>query len=330
MKVLTEHLKKGTFKPVYLLFGDEDYLIHFYATRLADRNVAPEDRFMNLCILEGEEATADRIIESVDTYPFMGEKRVTWVKDSHWFSGRKEGQEEEDKLRAMLEKMPDTALLIFEEEKADKRTALYKAVQKCGYCAQLSQPDEAGMIRFVARELAKEQKMLDEATAWYFLQTVGGDMRYQQLELAKLAAYKGENPVVTMADIDAICTPQPENNIFKLTDALGNRNRREAARIYERLISNNEAPQRIFYMLAQQVRRLYRMSLCRNRRLSKEECASFVGISPKVVWLYQKQAGRFSKEQLEHWLILLTETDEKVKTGQLDVEDGIWNLMAQV
>ena len=83
-------------------------------------------------------------------------------------------------------------------------------------------------------------------------------------------------------------------------------------------------------MLAQQVRRLYRMSLCRNRRLSKEECASFVGISPKVVWLYQKQAGRFSKEQLEYWLILLTETDEKVKTGQLDVEDGIWSLMAQV
>ena len=29
MKVLTEHLKKGTFKPVYLLFADEDYLIHF-------------------------------------------------------------------------------------------------------------------------------------------------------------------------------------------------------------------------------------------------------------------------------------------------------------
>ena len=174
---------------------------------------------MNLCILEGEEATADRIIESVDTYPFMGEKRVTWVKDSHWFSGRKEGVEEEDKLRGMLEELPDTALLIFEEEKADKRTTLYKAVQKCGYCAQLSQPGEAGMIRFVARELAKEQKMLDEATARYFLQTVGGDMRYQQLELAKLAAYKGENPVVTMADIDVICTPQPENNIFKLTDA---------------------------------------------------------------------------------------------------------------
>ena len=49
-----------------------------------------------------------------------------------------------------------------------------------------------------------------------------------------------------------------------------------------------------------------------------------------MVWLYQKQAGRFSKEQLEYWLILLTETDEKVKTGQLDVEDGIWSLMAQV
>ena len=330
MEVLTEHLKKGDFKPVYLLFGEEDYLIHFYAQRLADRNVAPEDRFMNLCVLEGEEATADRITESVETYPFMGEKRVTWVKDSRWFSGRRDGEEEEKKLLGILGRMPETALLIFEEEKADKRTALYKAVQKCGYCAQLSQPNEAGMIRFVARELGKEQKMLDEPTARYFLQTVGGDMRYQQLELAKLAAYKGEDPVVTTEDIDRICTPQPENNIFRLTDALGNRNRREAVRIYERLVANNEDPQRIFYMLAQQVRRLYRICLLRDQRLSNEEKGEFAGISPKVVWLYQKQAARFRMEQLEQWVLLLTETDEKVKTGQLSVEDGIFRLMAQV
>ena len=48
MEKLTAQLKSGELERVYLLFGSEEYLIHFYGKRLTDKSVAPEDRFMNL------------------------------------------------------------------------------------------------------------------------------------------------------------------------------------------------------------------------------------------------------------------------------------------
>lgn len=330
MEKLTAQLKSGALEKVYLLFGSEDYLIHFYANRLADKSVLEEDRFMNLCVLEGAEATVNKIQESTDTYPFMGDVRLTWVKESEWFSGKKGDPEGQEKLIHIIQNMPDTSLLIFEEKNVDKRNAVYKAVQKKGYAAELSQPNEEQMIQFVARELKKENKLLSKETAKYFLQTVGGDMVYQQLELAKLAAYKGEQEIVTPQDIDAICTPQPESDVFKMTDALGSRNRREAMRIYERLVANNEAPARIFYLLCQQIRRIYRVKIGEEKRLSKEECAQFAGVSPKALWIYSKQSGRFRKEQLESLIFELTEMDEKMKTGLLDASDGIERLVTLV
>ena len=330
MEKLTAQLKSGELERVYLLFGSEEYLIHFYGKRLTDKSVAPEDRFMNLCVLEGAEATADRIQESTDTYPFMGEKRVTLVKGSEWFSGKRNDAEGQEKLLALLRNLTPTTLLIFEEQQVDKRTALYKAVQKAGYAAELSQPDEEGMIRFVARELAGSKKMLSRETAQYFLQTVGGDMIHLQLELEKLAAYKGDEEIVTIDDVNRICTPQPESNVFRMTDALGERKRREAMRIYERLLENNEPPQRIYSLLMQQIRKLYRIRLCDGKRMSKEECAEFAGIAPRIVWLYQKQAARFSRADLERLLEEMTEMDEKIKLSQLEETDAIERLIASV
>ncbi|MBQ7063725.1 MAG: DNA polymerase III subunit delta [Firmicutes bacterium] len=330
MERLQADLKSGRFTGVYLLYGAEDYLIHFYSDRLVDKNVAPEDRMMNFCELEGAEATADRIQESTDTYPFMGEKRVTLVRNSDWFSGKKNDPDGQEKLRRCLANLPPTALLIIEEKNVDKRSALYKAAASAGTAVELNTPDEEGLIRFIARELAKYSKQLSRETARYFLQWVGGDMVYQELELEKLASYAGDRQIVTPRDVEAICTPQAESDVFKMTDALGARNRREAMRIYERLLQANEAPQRIFFLLAAQIRRLYRFSIAKAASVSDQEAAQFAGVSPKAGWIYAKQAGRFRREQLESLMDTLVEMDEKSKLGQLDASDAIEQLIASI
>ena len=40
MEKLIKQLKSGELDTVYLLFGQEDYLIHFYANRLVDKSVS--------------------------------------------------------------------------------------------------------------------------------------------------------------------------------------------------------------------------------------------------------------------------------------------------
>ena len=323
MERLYKQLKSGEFSPVILLFGEEEYMVRFFTKRILDRTVPEEDRLMNFARLEGADATPDRIRESVETYPFMGNMRVTLVVDSDWFSGKKGDGEGQDRLKSVLGKVPAGSLLVFSEKRVDKRSVLYKAVQKAGMAVELSQLSEADGVRFLARIAAGWKKRLDEPTARFFLKRVGGDMMYQELELEKAASLSGERPVITREDIMAVCTPQTEDTVFRMTDALGERNPRLAMRVYESLIDANEAPQRIFFMLAQQFRRLYRTKLAKQAGMDDAGIAEFAGISPKAVWIYDKQQRRFSADQLADMLRLLVDLDEKTKTGLLETDDAI-------
>lgn len=329
MKQLISDIKNHDFKKVYLLYGNEDYLVRFYLNRLIDSNILPEDKFMNLCTLTEEEADVDRIQQSADTYPLMGEKRITWIRYSGWFSGKRGGAEDTERLSRILDNLLDTSMVIFEEDQVDKRSALYRTVSKTGYAAELNTLEEADMIRFVARMLVPYGKKIAEKTARYFLETIGGDMIHMQLELGKAASYAGDRPVLTEADIDAVCTSEPETDIFKMTESLGSRNRAEAIRIYEHLLAVNEPPQRIFYLLAQQIRKIYRVKLATEARMEKEKAASFAGVSPRALWAWEKQEKKFQKNHLEYLLDYMTQQDEKMKTGGLDARDGVLQLISQ-
>ncbi len=322
MEELLAQLRSGKYSRIYLLYGSEDYLVRFYSDRLVEKNLSEDDRLMNMQIYEGTAADVGQVSESAATYPFMADKRVTVIRDSGWFQTKGVPEALETFVKE-IPNLPDSCLLIFEESQVDKRSQLYKAVSKYGTAAELNQPDQEGMIRFAARELAKYGKQTDRQTAVYFLDKVGGDMIYQQLEIAKLASYAGERQIVTMRDVDAVCTQQAEDNVFKMTDALGGRNKNQAFMIYEKLLEANEAPQRIFYLLAGQVRRMFRMRLAMDRRMPDAECADFCGVSPKAVWIYQKQARRFETGHLAQLLTDMTEMDERMKLSRLEADDAV-------
>ncbi len=330
MERLYKQLKSGEFSPVILLFGDEEYMVRFFTRRILDRTVPEEDRLMNFGRLEGADATPDRIRESVETYPFMGDRRVTLVVDSDWFSGKKGDPEGQERLKTILSKVPAGSLLVFSEKRVDKRSILYKTVQKAGLAVELSQLAEADGVRFLVRLASGWRKSLDEPTARFFLKRVGGDMMYQELELEKAASHAGDRPAISREDILAVCTPQTEDTVFRMTDALGERNPRQAMRVYESLIDANEAPQRIFFMLAQQFRRLYRVKLARQAGMEDADTAEFAGISPKAVWIYDKQQRRFTAEQLAEMLRLLADLDEKTKTGLLEIDDAVLRVITGI
>ena len=53
MKSVVEDIKKGSFKPVYLFYGEEAYLKQQYKNRLKDA-VLPEGDTINLSIYSGK------------------------------------------------------------------------------------------------------------------------------------------------------------------------------------------------------------------------------------------------------------------------------------
>ena len=71
--------------PVYLLCGEESFLIEGTLKQMLDHLLPPETRDFNLTFLEDDNITIREILTQVDLYPIMAERRVVVVRDAPFF-----------------------------------------------------------------------------------------------------------------------------------------------------------------------------------------------------------------------------------------------------
>ena len=86
MKNLEQDLKTGNLKQVYLLYGDEPYLINLYKNRLKKALIADEDT-INLNIYEGKSIPIPAVIDQAETMPFFAEHRLIMLENTGFFKG---------------------------------------------------------------------------------------------------------------------------------------------------------------------------------------------------------------------------------------------------
>ena len=85
MKTIDNDIKAGDFKKVYLLYGQERYLIKQYRDKLIKAMVSEGDS-MNFSSFEGDGINQKEIIDLAETLPFFADKRVILIEDAGIFS----------------------------------------------------------------------------------------------------------------------------------------------------------------------------------------------------------------------------------------------------
>ena len=76
--LLNKELKEGSFRRVYLLCGEEDYLKDYYANAL-QKALIPTGDTINLNRYSGKEADTGVLISQSETLPFFAERRSSTV-----------------------------------------------------------------------------------------------------------------------------------------------------------------------------------------------------------------------------------------------------------
>ena len=88
MQTLNQDIKERTFKQVYLLCGDEPFLVSSYKKRL--REAIAGDDTMNFNYFEGKSPDVREIISLADTMPFFAERRLILIDSSGFFKSAPE------------------------------------------------------------------------------------------------------------------------------------------------------------------------------------------------------------------------------------------------
>jgi DNA polymerase-3 subunit delta len=311
MKTIDEDIRTGSFKQIYLLYGTEGYLKKQYRDKLKNALVSPEDN-MNFSAFEGKDTNPKELIDLAETLPFFAERRLILVENSGFFKNSCED------LANYLPEVPASTCFLFVEEEVDKRSKMYKTVNKSGRVVEFATQSEELLTRWILSRLKKEGKNITGNVMQLFLEKTGTDMGNIDRELEKLICYTLEKDVITAEDVEAIATEQTTNKIFDMVNCIAEHNQRQALELYYDLLTLKEPPMRIMYLITRQFQILLNIRDMSAKGLDQQTMAQKAGIPPFAVRRNMTQAKGFSIEQLKEALREGVSLEEAVKTGQMN------------
>lgn len=319
-ETIKDQIKNGTIGNLYLIYGEEPYLVTMNVGRLKKALLEPDDELMNFDLIE-QDADTDLIRSSIETLPMMVERRVVLIRNAGIF----EGSAAYTGLEKVFEDIPDTVTVIVQEEKIDKRSKVYKAIAKNGQIFEMNRLEEGPLMTWVSYLFRKAGVGVGRNEIAYLLSLTGNDMSTIDSETGKLLSYVKEKGVCRREDIDAIVSPTIEARIFKMTDQLGAGRKADAYRSYRDLLASGEPVQRIFFMIIRQFRLLYKASLLESN--DPYSAAKVLKVPAFAARNYISQAGRFGQKKLLQILQKLLEMDTGIKSGAMQAEDAVLLIM---
>lgn len=319
-------IKKGKFRPLYLLYGEESYLGRQLEQALIERLLLPEERDMNLVVLD-HDPRIQEMANLIETIPFMGGKNVIVVKETAFFKakrGTQEGAEEDGddkKLLRVFQDMPDYSYVIFTTtDKIDKRRTLYKTLDKVGAAIELA-PLKAKEVRGWLTIRMKELDLEMNLDALEYLLSVISIMPQVSLgflenELEKMALYTGGKRPITQKILGEILSAIPEVSVFAMLDALSQKHVSKALELLYSQLSIGEHPLKMIALLAREVRLLWQAAEMKHKGYTAKMIAEALGVPPFIGEKKIRQSQNFSVSKLKNALVALAKADSDFKTGQ--------------
>ncbi len=320
MESVIKDIKEQKFQNIYLLYGEESFLVRSYKKRLIQALADVEDT-MNYTVFSEAQCEVEKIIELADTMPFFSDKRVIVVSRSGFFT------KSNDLLAEYLERMPKTTYLIFEEEKADKKYKLFKAVSKYGSVNEYKKQNYDRICNWIKGKLQMEQKTMNARALSLFLNERELSMELLDKEVEKLISYCADQTHITEEDILAISSGNVQNKLFELYKDLSLKNKGEVLRRFEDLLYLKETPVGILAKLTWQIHLWLQIKELRLKGYSEREIASEVRRAPWQIKNLVTEEKRIPEETLTDWLNYCLETDYRIKNGLVQPQIAVEMLL---
>lgn len=310
-----DSLKANDIRNLYILHGQEEYVKEQALASLEDIVLKGAMRDMNISFIDGETANTDDIIASAQTLPLFNPKRLVIVKNYSPLYGKALNDKERKILIDYLAKVPDYLCLVFFcRGNIHKNTALFRAISKYGIEVTFDPLKDKELILWIRTAFKRAGKIISPQDAEYMALMAGNDLASLVHEIDKIVNYTGNAKSVSAHDIDAVVTRVSAANIFKLVDAIGDRDADKALYYISELIQAGESPVGMLSMIARQFRILLQCQILMDNGYSVKEIASEIHLPFFVVNGCKSQLKNFTRQQLVSALRLCLVTDVRMKS----------------
>lgn len=232
-KTLIEDARKGIFKSVYLLMGEEPYYIDKVTEEILAHAIPEEDRDFNQYVFYGVDVKADDVITAARRYPMFSERQLVVVREAQMMKDYEE-------LALYCERPLESTILVIclRGAKADKRRALYKTVQKVGVVLESAAIPDYKVDTWISSYFASMGLKIEPNAASLFAEFTGANLGKIVVETEKMLKNLPEGTQeITVKDIEENIGISRQMSIFELSNALSENQTSRAMKIAGNLSS---------------------------------------------------------------------------------------------
>jgi len=310
--------KKGNFRPIYWLEGEEPYYID-KVVEYAEKHILSEsEASFNLTVFYGRDADWAAVVNACRRYPMFAERQVVLLKEA-------QHMKDIDKLEGYIDNPLGSTIFVvsYKDKKVDARTRFAKTLKQKGEVVTTKKLYDNQLPQWAGEMVERHGLTINQKALALLVDHIGNDLNRIENEIEKLAVNLGSRKSITEDDIEQYIGVSKEFNVFELQDALAKKNLPKAVRIIQYFESNPKAApiQLVLPSLYSFFSKVYMVFGAGTN--DEKGIAAALGVNPFFVKDYLAAAKNYGDRGVERTLLLLHQYNlRSIGIHDAGTEDG--------
>jgi len=296
--------------PLYYFFGPEIYLKEEIINNF-EKNFNGKETYY------GNEITANSFLNLFSTENLFSNKTLIIIKNS-------EKIKESDKIKKFIDfidfkKINNTIIFTTDEmfKKIDLvKNTLIEKISEVGYVIEFKPLSEKEITNWIIKKIQKYNKRISYENANYLYDNVGGNLYDIENEINKLILYVEEKQIITIDDINNVCSYIKHDTFYSLNDAILLKDKKNALKILNNIMNTDKDNIYILNSIYKSFLLILKAKIFLQEKLSEDIIFKKLKIHPYYGKIFLNRIEKYSLKELIEKIKLIHTTDFNIKTGR--------------
>lgn len=299
----------------YILHGHDEGRVKQKINALKTKH-----HIQNVIVFDATDDEQQDVFNEMDTISIFDDDKMIVIENATFLSSKDTTKYD---IKGFIDRSTndESVILVFccPSDKLDTRKKAVKELISKSTVYPCIALDEKSLPGYINEELKKLNLKMDRDAIKWFSARAGFDALRIEQELIK---FKTFNDHITLKDVQDLMVCEPLNDVFKMVDALFERNALRLLAYYRNFRKLNMEPVAINGLLSGQIRFLFQVRVLMDQGNSKEEIARRLKAHPYRVQINRQRAYNFTSDELLEKLSILAKLDQDMKMGLVDKDEG--------
>jgi len=220
-------------------------------------------------------------------------------------------------------------ILFYEQGKVNQKDSLFTFLKKNAKRQEFELLGGQRLKIWIEKEFEKYKTQIKSEAIEKLIEYIDNDLWRMSQEIRKLVSYKNKKQIKTK-DIELLVKPKIETDIFKTTNAVSQKNKKQALELLHKHLEKGDSPLYLLSMINFQFKNL----LIIGELIEKDNPYNAIfkksGLHPFVVKKSYFQSQKFTFQELKKIFQKIFQVDLDIKTGRIEPKKALDMFIAEI